>query len=1366
LLLLPVQLETIFDEQDGKPVLKVRIYPDAVAIDSLTRGLRPQEMEAGAAYWAARKKDREALKLEMIERFGAQRAAWAAEATRPDAPEKPSEAKTEEPARPALLPHRWIVRGYRQGEAVFTKSGRPIPAGLSMSPSPDAEPWKNAPAGLPVDEHMAWMVDYDRAVEQGMAVTVSLSKLPEVAHEGVDLLLVVGVREEFKTTPAEVERLFEHHHYTSGLEVLAQGVPTNNTDGAESGWSAHAADQNLFERVIENPDRHRDSAKDGLFLAQALGLGKFSTLAKALGAGRGEENAAAAMNEVLWPSVWREYLLNMLAKRNGRAIPQSAVGFTRNWFLQNVRGGAPLPALRIGEQPYGVLPVRAAVERPEIQTNQDALEDLLRVVRELWLDAVPHVARIDPNLADTGGQASNSPESRLAEMFMLQPHAVRFVIRKLTDRRDQGPLLGYVTSLVGGFTFLLEVLSSVNLYQGFGNIYRQTESRVETIDDQIAGFEFLRDFAPTYFDGPDERTTRDNAIVLVDLILDILRDHKARQPPLNALEGVGVSGVLHEDVDDPTIYYSLFDKDDDARVFERPLVEAAEPQASETAASYLENLAQRAHGKAPGGGAPPPEPAFPHGEPLLYQLLNPFATTLPNAQRASFARAARRLAGIPADELELRLRETLGLGSYRLDAWFTSLARKRLFDIRDKSDDTLAAGGFGFVLDLRPSQAAKASQGFIHAPSQAQAVTAAVLRSGWSAHGTAAADSPLAVNLESSRVRSARWLLDGVRQGQAPGDLLGARVERRLHDLHLDHYIDPLRRRVLQAAGEKHEPRGPVDGIDLRNLFADGALNDLTNGDAALAGVLRELDQWLDSAVDASTAESVHQLAAGNLPRAAAMLRSINTGDTRPPQLEGLETPRRGPVIENRVLALLEGTDSPWPAGPRARVAPELESWCAGLLGAPEHIGCRVRVTTPEGAAHELTVSMADLGVSALDAVAESELGAATAWKARAEEFVRRSGKAPAASTILAVLADPGRAAVSMEEAAETAATLHALLGRSRPLRPADLAAPGDEPEAVWDVASIESRAKALAQEMRIWLKKLDLAQRDAQTPVETLQQLALAGRSFGGAIASAAGSAASPDADIAMVVQSVLRVGQKTTEEANKILRAAPRSENPAQSYREAVGAILGKAFPLPCAFTLPVNAAFPGALGRDDELLEDREDSELWLRQTGRVRPSTESLREARDLASLLGAPPEPLRVAQLPVNPGERWAALSRPERTTEGRVSFLLAGDAMAGQRFSGLFIDSWTERIPDPEQITGVAFHHDSPSARPPQTLLLAVTPEGQKWSLELLCSTLLQTVELAQLRCVSPAELGDWGHHLPAILSPHSIGAEAVEEAD
>ena len=55
------------------------------------------------------------------------------------------------------------------------------------------------------------------------------------------------------------------------------------------------------------------------------------------------------------------------------------------------------------------------------------------------------------------------------------------------------------------------------------------------------------------------------------------------------------------------------------------------------------------------------------------------------------------------------------------------------------------------------------------APSPAHAVTAAILRSGWSAFGGDAESAGLAVDLSSDRIRRARWLADGVRNGQDLG---------------------------------------------------------------------------------------------------------------------------------------------------------------------------------------------------------------------------------------------------------------------------------------------------------------------------------------------------------------------------------------------------------------------------------------------------------------------------------------------------------------------------------------------------------------------------------------------------------------------
>ena len=137
---------------------------------------------------------------------------------------------------------------------------------------------------------------------------------------------------------------------------------------------------------------------------------------------------------------------------------------------------------------------------------------------------------------------------------------------------------------------------------------------------------------------------------------------------------------------------------------------------------------------------------------------------------------------------------------YRVDAWITSLASARLAEARMKRPTGLQVGGFGWLVNLAPREG-RASQGHIHAPSLDHAVTAAVLRSGWSAFGTAQEGSPLAVNLSSGRIRAAKTLVEGVRSGQDFGRLLGARFERRLHDRHLDRHIDDIRAAVLSGAG-------------------------------------------------------------------------------------------------------------------------------------------------------------------------------------------------------------------------------------------------------------------------------------------------------------------------------------------------------------------------------------------------------------------------------------------------------------------------------------------------------------------------------------------------------------------------------------
>ena len=119
----------------------------------------------------------------------------------------------------------------------------------------------------------------------------------------------------------------------------------------------------------------------------------------------------------------------------------------------------------------------------------------------------------------------------------------------------------------------------------------------------------------------------------------------------------------------------------------------------------------------------------------------------------------------------------MDLASYRLDAWLTSMAHFRLDQTRSATPDGgVILGAYGWVENVVP-QDAVASAGYVHAPSLAHATTAAVLRSAYLTH-KADRGPPLQIDLSSDRVRLGLHLLDGIRQGQPLGALLGYRLER------------------------------------------------------------------------------------------------------------------------------------------------------------------------------------------------------------------------------------------------------------------------------------------------------------------------------------------------------------------------------------------------------------------------------------------------------------------------------------------------------------------------------------------------------------------------------------------------------------
>ena len=181
-----------------------------------------------------------------------------------------------------------------------------------------------------------------------------------------------------------------------------------------------------------------------------------------------------------------------------------------------------------------------------------------------------------------------------------------------------------------------------------------------------------------------------------------------------------------------------------------------------------------------------------------------------------------------------------------------------------------------------------------------------MLRSGYLANATPANPETLAVNLSSERVRLALSLLEGIRNGQSLGALLGYRFERGLHDRHglveVDKFIYPLRK-AFPLVGDTLAPTetdaGRADRGDrgpqrprrpqaARPDRAAAARRDVSvrrstdlprrrrrrsDGDHGRGD--RLLDVY-DAVADLALAEGVHQAVQGNFDRVAAHPRRLH----------------------------------------------------------------------------------------------------------------------------------------------------------------------------------------------------------------------------------------------------------------------------------------------------------------------------------------------------------------------------------------------------------------------------------------------------------------------------------------------------------
>ncbi len=164
-------------------------------------------------------------------------------------------------------------------------------------------------------------------------------------------------------------------------------------------------------------------------------------------------------------------------------------------------------------------------------------------------------------------------------------------------------------------------------------------------------------------------------------------------------------------------------------------------------------------------------------------------------------------------------------------------------------------------------------------------------------------------------------------------------------------------------------------------------------------------------------------------------------------------------------------------------------------------------------------------------------------------------------------------------------------------------------------------------------------------------------------------------------------------------------------------------------------------------------------------------------RVLGEALGGESVAMQPIQLPYRKQDRWLAVEFPEKDPlDPTKTFGISRDTISvvahgarpftmGVAQAGLLLDEWTEEIPTASENTGISFRYNQPNSVPPQTLLLAVTPEQTgAWSWDALVGILVDTLGRAKRRAVEPRQLEQetsatlpWNQLAPATVAEFSM---------
>jgi hypothetical protein len=1005
----------------------------------------------------------------LTDKCGLNRAAWVALQTRPlnwDSDVPPASANdlefpsldltkpdnwTEAP-HTRVMPDRFVIIGYRGGTQQYLSIGKQVDDVLILGPAPVKDgdnpsiTRNDGDNRVNFGDDLQWLTDFNLAVDAGMGFRIPLDS--ESLAKGFDQLLVVGLKltaDEHDGQTLFQDLLDNHRFSVEGLSLIQQGTPTNNTDDEDAGYSKTQTlddiialvetDQKLFTPVSDLRE-----ASDGQRLADYLGI-DYRVFQSVQNSQLRDHAEAVAMNQALYAGTLGYYMQSML---NGVA-DRDALPMLRSHFTSLVTGRGPLAALRVGKQPYGILLTSAFDQWKYFKTPvagaspaikfYEKLYQCLRYFGAQWKAAVPDLAHISKkgnagdNLMKVLGLHPNS-----VELFQRVGYSTDY-LKNLEDFSWGGKYAWDMLLQLVEKMYARQILTSFGYSQTNENgsikpaplllmlIYQHYHTRLDNknfIDGLPLSEEKL--IAPY-----DEAASLHYIHWLIANAGNITtlekQDFGDAEKPSALLFLMLWNATLLESRHSIHKYLSR------VNITAEELTRSRKFMNISSAPSVTDWEVFKAPVNRLVNNETSTEPLYAY----IHSRLDVAADAALVNNLAAHKWGMNILKDMPTARLERAFIEHIDTLAYRLDAWQTSLFEQRIQELRrlqqgpEGRKTGIYLGSYGYLENIKPgNKRTRISEtilpeslrenkdnlyveskngGYVHAPSLNHATAAAILRNGYLTHAEPEMKDMLAVNLSSERVRRAKYLVDGIRNGQTLEALLGYQFERGLHDwttrpgnpVILNHLIPifraafPITKTKVPQEGKTTGPEEVakqfhvVNGLALSRVSADFPYGlSFPNLDANQISAIRsektEIENTLDALRDLLTSESAYQLALGNFDRAAAVMQAISNS-TIPPDIEVINSARGTDLaFTNKVVLHFDSTlaTNPWPLVPltqKALTEPGLNHWIGTLLGDPASIRCVAAAVDKDGNVLQLpdntpitaVISLQDLQLQPLD---------------------------------------------------------------------------------------------------------------------------------------------------------------------------------------------------------------------------------------------------------------------------------------------------------------------------------------------------------------------------------------------------------------